>query len=56
MLFQVGYVAHVLNIIQWSKSYYELFKSQEMYVDDITEESVVFAALFHEFGQDRKYG
>ena len=39
------YVAHVLNIIQWSLSYYNLFKDQGMYVDDISEESVVFAAI-----------
>ena len=49
--FPGGYVAHVLNIIQWSLSYYELFKAQGMYVDDISKESVVFAAMFHDLGK-----
>jgi hypothetical protein len=49
--FPGGYVAHVINIIGWAKSYYELFKSQDMFVDDISEESVVFAALFHDLGK-----
>ena len=49
--FPGGYVAHVLNVIQWAKSYYKLFESQGMYVDDITEESVVFAAMFHDLGK-----
>lgn len=49
--FPGGYVAHVLNIIQWSLSYYNLFKDQGMYVDDISEESVVFAAMFHDLGK-----
>jgi hypothetical protein len=49
--FPGGYVSHVLNVIQWAKSYYELFKSQDMFVDDISEESVVFAAMFHDLGK-----
>ena len=49
--FPGGYVAHVLNIIQWSLNYYELFKKQGMYLDDITEESVIFAAMFHDLGK-----
>ena len=35
--FPGGYVSHVLNVMQWAKSYYELFKSQGMFVDDINE-------------------
>jgi len=49
--FPGGYVSHILNVIQWAKSYYELFKSQDMFVDDISEESVVFAAMFHDLGK-----
>jgi hypothetical protein len=49
--FPGGYVSHVLNVMQWAKSYYELFKSQGMFVDDINEESVVFAAMFHDLGK-----
>ena len=49
--FPGGYVAHILNVIGWAKSYYELYKTQGMYLDDITEESVVFAALFHDLGK-----
>lgn len=49
--FPGGYVAHVLNIVQWAHKYYELFKDQGMYLDDITEESVTFAAMFHDLGK-----
>jgi len=49
--FPGGYVAHILNIIQWSQSYYALFEAQGMHVDDIPMESVVFAAMFHDLGK-----
>ena len=49
--FPGGYVAHVLNIIDYSLKYFELFKGTGMYVDDIDESSVIFAALFHDLGK-----
>ena len=49
--FPGGYVAHILNIMDWAHKYYELFKSQGMYVDDISRESVTFAAMFHDLGK-----
>jgi len=49
--FPGGYVAHILNIMDWAQKYYQLFKSQGMYLDDINEESVTFAAMFHDLGK-----
>ncbi len=49
--FPGGYVAHVLNIIRWAHSYYNLFQEREMYLDDITADSVTFAAMFHDLGK-----
>tara|TARA_A100001391_G_C5067998_1_gene277653 strand:- start:896 stop:1642 length:747 start_codon:yes stop_codon:yes gene_type:complete len=49
--FPGGYVAHVLNVINWSLEYYELFKRMGMHVDDINEETVIFCAMFHDLGK-----
>jgi hypothetical protein len=49
--FPGGYVAHVLNIIQWAHKYYELFEQQGMFLDDVTPESVTFSAMFHDLGK-----
>ncbi len=49
--FPGGYVAHVLNVINWSLQYYELFGRMGMHVSDITEENVIFCAMFHDLGK-----
>jgi hypothetical protein len=49
--FPGGYVAHVLNVVDWALKYHKLFEEGGMYLDDIDTESVVFAALFHDLGK-----
>ena len=49
--FPGGYVAHILNVINWSKKYYGLFDEMDMYVDDLSDETVVFCAMFHDLGK-----
>ncbi len=49
--FPGGYVEHVLNVINWALQYHELFGRMGMHVSDITEENVIFCAMFHDLGK-----
>lgn len=49
--FPGGYVAHVLNVIDWTTKYYHLWKDGGLFTDDISEESVVFCGMFHDLGK-----
>jgi hypothetical protein len=46
-----GYVQHILNIIHYSKEFYKLWKDNGAYVDDYTEEELIFAAMHHDLGK-----
>ena len=46
-----GYVQHILNIIHYSKLFYEIWKDNGAYVDDYTVEELVFAAMHHDLGK-----
>ena len=46
-----GYVQHILNIVHYSKLFYEIWKDNGAYVDDYTVEELVFAALHHDLGK-----
>ena len=45
------YVDHILNIVHYSKEFYKVWKDNGAYVDDYTEEELVFAALHHDLGK-----
>ena len=49
--FPGGYVEHILNIVHYSKEFYKVWKDNGAYVDDYTEEELVFAALHHDLGK-----
>ena len=49
--FPGGYVAHILNIVKYSKIFHTVWKENGAYVDDYTEEELVFAALHHDLGK-----
>lgn len=49
--FPGGYVEHILNIVNYSKEFYKIWKDNGAYVDDYTEEELVFAALHHDLGK-----
>jgi hypothetical protein len=46
-----GYVQHILNIVHYSKEFYKLWKDNGAYVDNYTEEELIFAALHHDLGK-----
>ena len=46
-----GYVQHILNIVHYSKLFYQIWKDNGAYVDDYTVEELVFAALHHDLGK-----
>ena len=46
-----GYVQHILNIVHYSKEFYEIWKNNGAYVDDYTKEELVFAAMHHDLGK-----
>jgi len=46
-----GYVQHILNIVKYSKLFYQIWKDNDAYVDDYTEEELIFAALHHDLGK-----
>ena len=46
-----GYVQHILNIVHYSKEFYKLWKDNGAYVDDYTEEELIFAAIHHDLGK-----
>jgi hypothetical protein len=46
-----GYVQHILNIIHYSKIFYKVWKDNGAYVDDYTEEELIFAAMHHDLGK-----
>ena len=46
-----GYVQHILNIVHYSKLYYQIWKDNGAHVDDYTEEELVFAAMHHDLGK-----
>ena len=46
-----GYVQHILNIVKYSLSFYQIWKDNGAYMDDYTEEELVFAALHHDLGK-----
>ena len=46
-----GYVQHILNIVHYSKLFYEIWKDNGAYVDDYTVEELIFAALHHDLGK-----
>jgi hypothetical protein len=46
-----GYVEHILNIVKYSKQFYKLWKDNGAYVDNYTEEELIFAALHHDLGK-----
>ena len=46
-----GYVQHILNIVHYSKEFYKIWKDNGAYVDDYTEEELVFAAIHHDLGK-----
>lgn len=49
--FPGGYVAHVLNVIDWGKKYYNLWKDGGLFTEDISEENIVFCCMFHDLGK-----
>ena len=49
--FPGGYVQHILNIVHFSKQFYQVWKNNGAYVDNFTEEEVVFAAMHHDLGK-----
>ena len=49
--FPGGYVAHILNIVHFSKQFYQVWKNNGAYVDNFTEEEVIFAAMHHDLGK-----
>ena len=46
-----GYVDHILNITEYSKKIYQLWKTAGAHTDEYTEESGVFCALHHDLGK-----
>ena len=46
-----GYVQHILNNILYSKEFYKIWKDNGAYMDDYTEEELIFAALHHDLGK-----
>ncbi len=46
-----GYVQHILNIVHYSKLFYQIWKDNGAYVDNYTEEELIFAALHHDLGK-----
>ena len=49
--FPGGYTAHVLNVIKWALEYYKMFEKMDMHVSDLTKETVIFCAMFHDLGK-----
>jgi hypothetical protein len=49
--FPGGYIDHILRVTRNALKVYELWKDLDMVTDDITRESVVFAALHHDLGK-----
>jgi len=49
--FPGGYVEHILNIVHYSKEFYKVWKDNGAYVDDYTEEELIFAAMHHDLGK-----
>jgi len=46
-----GYVQHILNIVHYSKLFYQIWKDNGAFVDDYTTEELIFAALHHDLGK-----
>ena len=46
-----GYVEHVLNIVRYSKAFYQIWKDNDAYIEDYTEEELIFAAMHHDLGK-----
>ena len=46
-----GYVQHVLNIVNLVKDIKDMWYNNGAYMDDYTEEELVFAALHHDLGK-----
>ena len=49
--FPGGYVQHVLNIVHFVKQFYTVWKDNGAYVDNFTEEEIIFAAMHHDLGK-----
>jgi hypothetical protein len=49
--FPGGYIDHIMRVTRNALKVFELWKELDMVTDDITRESVVFAALHHDLGK-----
>ena len=49
--FPGGYVEHILNIVRFSKQFYEIWVNNNSYVDNYTIEELIFAGLHHDLGK-----
>jgi|TARA_Y100000310_G_scaffold32745_2_gene31014 hypothetical protein len=49
--FPGGYVAHVLNVINFSQELHRLWKQSGASTDNYTEEELIFAAMHHDLGK-----
>lgn len=46
-----GYVQHILNIVHYTKLFYEVWKTNDATIDNYTEEELIFAAMHHDLGK-----
>ena len=49
--FPGGYVEHILNIVKFSKQFYEVWVKNNSYVDNYTMEELIFAGIHHDLGK-----
>jgi len=49
--FPGGYCDHILRVVKFAKATYKLWKMAGMYLDNFTEEELIFSALNHDLGK-----